>query len=85
MVTVPLNLDRLQCAILVLCDLLTYARVFFSTRSNVSSVHIRSPTSRAVQLPLGALASFSQALLSCTCDGDKVRRSFLARPRPLRI
>ena len=24
-VTVPLNLDRLRCAVLVLCDLLTYA------------------------------------------------------------
>ena len=24
MVTVPLNLDRLRCAVLALCDLLTY-------------------------------------------------------------
>ena len=30
MVTVPLNLDRLQCAVLVLCDLLTYVCVFFN-------------------------------------------------------
>lgn len=52
-VTVPLNLDRLQCAVLALCDLLM------------------SPTARAVQLPLGALVSFSQALLGCTWDNDK--------------
>ena len=31
MVTVPLNLDRLQCAVHVLCDLLTYVRVFFQS------------------------------------------------------
>ncbi|KAF8505717.1 rRNA processing/ribosome biogenesis-domain-containing protein [Russula emetica] len=55
-VTVPLHLDRLRCAVLALCDLLT------------------SPTTRAVQLPLGALVSFSQALLSCTCDNDKDER-----------
>jgi hypothetical protein len=30
MVTVPLNLDRLQCAVLVLCDLLKYVCVFFN-------------------------------------------------------
>jgi hypothetical protein len=28
-VTVPLNLDRLRCAVLALCDLLTYAFFFF--------------------------------------------------------
>jgi hypothetical protein len=38
-------------------------------------MHIRSTTSRAIQLPLGALVSFSQALLICTYDGDKVRGS----------
>ncbi|KAI0284276.1 rRNA processing/ribosome biogenesis-domain-containing protein [Russula aff. rugulosa BPL654] len=32
---------------------------------------LSSPTARAVQLPLGALVSFSQELLSCTCDDDK--------------
>jgi hypothetical protein len=31
MVTVPLNLDRLQCAVLVLRDLLTYVRVCFQS------------------------------------------------------
>ncbi|KAI0307217.1 hypothetical protein B0F90DRAFT_1814005 [Multifurca ochricompacta] len=52
-VSVPLNVDRLRCAVLTLCDLLT------------------SETAGAVQLPLGALVSFSQALLSCTRDDDK--------------
>ncbi|KAI0004959.1 rRNA processing/ribosome biogenesis-domain-containing protein [Russula compacta] len=52
-VSIPLNVDRLRCAVLVLCDLLT------------------STTARAIQLPLGALVSFSQALLSCTNDNDK--------------
>jgi hypothetical protein len=83
-VTVPLNLDRLRCAVLVLCGLLTYA-FFFKFDSAVSSVDIRSPTARAVQLPLGALVSFSQALLGCTCDDDKVRRSSVAWTRPLRV
>jgi hypothetical protein len=36
MVTVPLNLDRLQCAVLVLCDLLTYARVFFQSNPTLA-------------------------------------------------
>ncbi|KAH9965998.1 rRNA processing/ribosome biogenesis-domain-containing protein, partial [Russula dissimulans] len=52
-VSIPLNLDRLRCAVLMLCDLLT------------------STTARAIQLPLGALMSFSQELLSCTHDNDK--------------
>ncbi|KAI0304160.1 hypothetical protein BC826DRAFT_215112 [Russula brevipes] len=52
-VSIPLNLDRLRCAVLALCDLLM------------------STTARAIQLPLGALVGFSQALLSCTHDGDK--------------
>ena len=38
-------------------------------------MHNRSTTSRAIQLPLGALVDFTQALLSCTYDGDKVRGS----------
>ncbi len=57
----------------------------FQFDRTVSSVHISSPTARAVQLPLGALVSFSQALLSCTCGNDKVRRSSMAWPRPLRV
>ena len=58
---------------------------FFEFDPSVSSVDIRSPTARAVPLPLGALVSFSQGLLSCTCDNDKVRRSFVAWTRPLRV
>jgi hypothetical protein len=84
-VTVPLNLDRLRCAVLALCDLLTYAFLKKKFDSTVSSVDIRSPTARAVQLPLGALVSFSEALLSCTCDDDKVRRSSVTWTRPLRV
>jgi hypothetical protein len=60
-------------------------RVFLKFDLTVSSVDIRSPTARAVQLPLGALVSFSQALLSCTCDNDKVRGSSVAWTRPLRV
>jgi hypothetical protein len=41
-------------------------------------MHVRSTTCRAIQLPLGALVNFSQALLSCTYDGDKVRGSLTA-------
>jgi hypothetical protein len=73
-VSIPLNVDRLRCVVLALCDLLMYICAF-STRVGIGSMYIRSTTSRAIQLPLGVLVSFSQALLSCTYDGGKVRGS----------
>ncbi|KAI0251352.1 rRNA processing/ribosome biogenesis-domain-containing protein [Lactifluus subvellereus] len=60
-VSIPLNVDRLRCVVLALCDLLIRHWL------NTHQVY----TSRAVRLPLGVLVGFSQALLSCTYDGGK--------------
>ncbi|KAI9507018.1 rRNA processing/ribosome biogenesis-domain-containing protein [Russula earlei] len=59
-VSIPLNLDRLRCAVLALCDLLTYI-------CSPSGLPLQEP----FQLPLGALVSFNQALLSRTHDNVK--------------
>ncbi|KAI0050180.1 hypothetical protein FA95DRAFT_1555880 [Auriscalpium vulgare] len=58
LVTVPLNIDRLRCATVILSDLLKFA------------------TARPVQVPVGALVKFCQALLSCTPE-EKREQGFV--------